>query len=163
MRRGDFHGNDVLLAPLDVRRNVEFVTAESADDLIRAGDFLAVDPDISAVVDATESEPHSIALELSRNFEFIAVPPGNGERTIGRHFLIGEFRADLVGDAWHGTQVHAEVRVLVDAVFDEDPSLHPAVFKQYLRTMLRPKRCVMHSICTMVLTHRHQNTNHLIQ
>ena len=51
--------------------------------------------------------------------EFGAVPPGDGEGTVGGHGLVGEVDADVVGGAGNGAKVHAEVGVGVDVVVDE--------------------------------------------
>src|SRR5262249_50044446 len=56
MRRKDFHGNGVLRARMDKIGDVKFIATECADNGVRAGKFIAVDPDVGAVVDAAESQ-----------------------------------------------------------------------------------------------------------
>src|SRR5579859_7095112 len=58
----DFDGNYVPGAGFHVLRDIERVAAKSANDFIRAGDFLSVDPDVGAVIDASKLEPDGFPL-----------------------------------------------------------------------------------------------------
>src|SRR5260221_5256960 len=99
--------------------DVKFVTAESAGDRVRAREFFAVEPDVGAVVDAAKREPDALALIRRRDDKFLAIPPGHGVRAIVGYLVVRELAADFVRDAGYGTQIHAKVRIFVDAVFNK--------------------------------------------
>ena len=117
--RGDFYGDDIFCAGFDVGRDIEFIAAKRADDLIRAGDFFAVDPDVRAVIDSAKRHPNRFPIKLRGNFELFAIPPGDSVGTIFRYFQIGELAANRIRHTGDGTQIHAEIGIFVDAVFDE--------------------------------------------
>ena len=95
---GDLDRQDVRLARLDPRGDVELVVVVHPDDLAVVGDAVAVEPDVGAVVDAGEVQ--QVGLLAGRRGERGPVPP----------VLLVEVLGDL------GEQVLAVVQVGVDAV-----------------------------------------------
>lgn len=117
--RGDFHGHHIFCACFDKRRHIKFIAAKRANDLVRARDLFAVDPYVRAVIDSTKGEPDGFSIKLRGDFELFAIPPRDSVRTVFQHFQIGELAANRIRHARNGAQVHAEVRIFIDAVFDE--------------------------------------------
>jgi hypothetical protein len=103
-----------------VPRHVELVAAESSHCFIGSRYFLAVDPDFRAVVDTAELHPDLFALVGGRDVKFLAIPPGHSVRAVRRYFFVGELAADPIFDAREIAEVHSEVGILVNAVFDKD-------------------------------------------
>src|ERR1700722_6449448 len=81
----DLHGEDIFRAGLDRIGDLEFVGAPSPCDVVGVSDLLAVEPDVSAVIDPFEIQPHGFSLGGIRRGELIAVPPGNGVRAVALH------------------------------------------------------------------------------
>ena len=73
--RDGFDGEHVRPVAHQQRTDVELVRAISARDVMFSRDSLAVEPDIGAVVDAGEIQPHALAFESIRRAKFGAIPP----------------------------------------------------------------------------------------
>ena len=84
------HGENVFRARPGGVGDVEFVGAPGAGHVVGLGDLLSVEPDVGAVVDAVEIQPDRLALVSRGQGELLAIPPGNGEGTVGRHGDVGK-------------------------------------------------------------------------
>ena len=73
-------------------RNVKFEGTVSAGDVFGVGDFLAVEPDVGAVIDAVEMQPISFCRGGCGGWrgEVGAKPPGTGEGAAFGHVDVGE-------------------------------------------------------------------------
>ena len=103
-----------------VLRHVVVVAAKRSYDFFGTSDFLAIDPNLGAVVDAVKLHPDLFAIIGGRNFKFLAIPPRNREGTVRGHFLVRELPADFVFDAGEIAEIRSVVGILVDAIFDKD-------------------------------------------
>src|SRR5580692_10815762 len=74
--REGFHGQGIWLAWRELRGDFVFVGAIGAGYVFGVGDFAAVEPDVGAVIDAAEVEPHFAASEIFGELEVGAIPPG---------------------------------------------------------------------------------------
>src|ERR1700690_3755362 len=78
--RDGFDGQHVRPVALEQRGNVELVGAIGSCDFTFPGELAAVDPDVRAIIDPTEIEPHALAIETVRRAKFGAVPPRAAKR-----------------------------------------------------------------------------------
>ena len=106
--------------PCDERGgDIVFVGAIGAGYIFGVGDFVAVEPDIGAVIDAAEMQPHMAACEIFRQLEFGAIPPGAAERAVLRHGQQRKILADGIGGAGNVAQIFSEVGIGISFVGDE--------------------------------------------
>ena len=109
--RDGFNGQHVRPVAHQQRRDVEFVGAIRAGNFARVCDALAVEPDVGAIVDAIEIQPHALAIRTIRRAEFGAVPPRAAERAVLRHGQHGKHFADGIRSSRNRTQVFAEIGI----------------------------------------------------
>src|SRR5437899_725309 len=95
-----FHRKNVLPSWNDELGNVELETVVHSNDSRAVRHFVPVKPDISSIIDALKDEREDIP--PGRSCECCAVPPV------------------LLPEIFRCRQVHAEVQVLVNAIFLED-------------------------------------------
>src|SRR5256885_12337456 len=75
VRCGNCDGDGVLRTDMNKIGDIKFVTAESAGDGIRTGEFLAIDPDIGPVVYPAKCEPDTVAFFRRGDGKFPSIPP----------------------------------------------------------------------------------------
>src|SRR5213594_2846408 len=100
MLRSDFHRKNVLPSRNDELGNVELETVVHSNDSRAVRHFVPVKPDISSIIDALKDE--RVDIPPGRSCKRCAVPPV------------------LLPEIFRRRQVHAEVQVLVNAIFLED-------------------------------------------
>ncbi len=116
--RCGFDRDDVAFAWSDHVGDVEIVGAICACDGVRVGDLVAVGPDFTAVVDATEVEPNAIVFcRKCGCVKLLSVPPSAGVRAVGGHREIGEVLSDRVTGSGNLPEVGTEVGIGKDAGF----------------------------------------------
>ena len=93
---------------------VEFKDAPGPGDVVLAGDLLAVQPDVGAVVHAIEVERNGASGETGGQAELSAIPPAAFVRTVIEHGEVGELAAERVVHAGEFAQVHPVERVFDD-------------------------------------------------
>ena len=117
--RDRFYRQSVLLAANHVGRDVVFVSLVGSGNILGIGDRMAVHPDVRAIVDAAEIKPGVAAVEIGREPEFGAIPPGAKERAVFRHRKQREILADRIRSAGNVAEIFAVVRIGIGFVGDQ--------------------------------------------
>ena len=89
--REGLHRQHIGLAGFQKLGHIEVISAICSGDLCRIRDFVAVQPDFSAVIDTGEMQPESlIFLRCGRRLKFVAIPPAAFVWTVLRHGQVGK-------------------------------------------------------------------------
>ena len=64
-------------------------------------------------------QPERFSLVARGNQEFLPVPPRHDVGAVWLHREIGKVRADWISHSGRGAQIHAEIWIGVDLVFDQ--------------------------------------------
>ena len=117
------HGDGVGALAMDHIGYVEAEALKHAGDFVVAGNQLAVDPDIGAVVDAVKMEPDDLAFEIGGQGELGAEPVGLGPGVflVGKMAVFVEVIAKVLLRAGVGNPhvVEADIRIGIDALTNE--------------------------------------------
>src|SRR5580704_4528524 len=72
--RGKYFDGQRIVVRMEKFCEVEFKGAVRASDFVLAGDFLAVDPDVRAVIDSKKLKPSLLGAQAARSLKFHAEP-----------------------------------------------------------------------------------------
>ena len=109
--RGYFESQCVGLAVFQVFRHVKFVGAIGSRDFLLSREFLAVDPDVGAVVDAQKMQERIRVFRGGWRGKFRAIPPGAPERAVLGHVLYRKKCFARVIHPRNRLQIHCIVRI----------------------------------------------------
>ena len=114
-RRKHLDGENVFAEVEQAAAEIEFEDAPGPGDVVLAGDLLAVEPDVGAVVHAIEVQDDGTSGEAGGQAKLGAIPPAALVRAGVEHGEVGEHAADGVVHAGQLAQVHAVERIFDNA------------------------------------------------
>src|ERR1035437_2005417 len=98
---------------------IELVRAIRARDIVRPGEFVAVEPAVGTIVDAAEMQPNVSGVRIICHAEFGSVPPRAVKRAVLRHWQHGEYFADWIRRARYRAQIFSEIWIRKRTIGDQ--------------------------------------------